>query len=110
MIFFFAKLQSQKSFRTKVKLAKAQKQNRPIPQWIRLRTGNTIRYVVSLRREMSSQQQSADIACDKQLQRQETSLAQDPPRHLNGSLVLSQHRPAIIFLLFFSSTAFEHGI
>lgn len=37
-------LQSQKSFRTKQKLAKAQKQNRPIPQWIRLRTNNTIRY------------------------------------------------------------------
>ncbi|KAF9631298.1 60S ribosomal protein L39 [Lasiodiplodia theobromae] len=36
---------SQKSFRTKQKLAKAQKQNRPIPQWIRLRTGNTIRFV-----------------------------------------------------------------
>ncbi|KAJ4989408.1 60s ribosomal protein l39 [Stagonosporopsis vannaccii] len=35
---------SQKSFRTKQKLAKAQKQNRPIPQWIRLRTNNTIRY------------------------------------------------------------------
>ncbi|CRK25497.1 hypothetical protein BN1723_013583 [Verticillium longisporum] len=35
---------SHKSFRTKVKLAKAQKQNRPIPQWVRLRTGNTIRY------------------------------------------------------------------
>ncbi|KAG9196232.1 hypothetical protein G6011_01353 [Alternaria panax] len=35
---------SQKSFRTKQKLARAQKQNRPIPQWIRLRTGNTIRY------------------------------------------------------------------
>ncbi|KAL5351662.1 60S ribosomal protein L39 [Pseudogymnoascus australis] len=34
---------SHKSFRTKVKLAKAQKSNRPIPQWIRLRTGNTIR-------------------------------------------------------------------
>ncbi|RMZ73261.1 60S ribosomal L39 [Pyrenophora seminiperda CCB06] len=34
---------SQKSFRTKQKLARAQKQNRPIPQWIRLRTGNTIR-------------------------------------------------------------------
>ncbi|TGO06884.1 hypothetical protein BTUL_0418g00010 [Botrytis tulipae] len=32
------------SFRTKQKLARAQKQNRPIPQWIRLRTGNTIRY------------------------------------------------------------------
>ncbi|KAL8805887.1 MAG: hypothetical protein Q9182_001668 [Xanthomendoza sp. 2 TL-2023] len=39
-----ALLQSHKSFRTKQKLAKAQKQNRPIPQWIRLRTGNTIRY------------------------------------------------------------------
>ncbi|QRD00750.1 hypothetical protein JI435_092860, partial [Parastagonospora nodorum SN15] len=36
--------QSQKSFRTKQKLARAQKQNRPIPQWIRLRTNNTIRY------------------------------------------------------------------
>lgn len=36
-------LQSHKSFRTKQKLAKAQKQNRPIPQWVRLRTGNTIR-------------------------------------------------------------------
>ncbi|RDK40079.1 hypothetical protein M752DRAFT_48238 [Aspergillus phoenicis ATCC 13157] len=35
---------SHKSFRTKQKLAKAQRQNRPIPQWIRLRTGNTIRY------------------------------------------------------------------
>ncbi|RSL52010.1 hypothetical protein CEP54_011136 [Fusarium duplospermum] len=35
---------SHKSFRTKQKLAKAQKQNRPVPQWIRLRTGNTIRY------------------------------------------------------------------
>ncbi|EFR01321.1 hypothetical protein MGYG_04328 [Nannizzia gypsea CBS 118893] len=38
--------ESQKSFRTKQKLAKAQKQNRPIPQWIRLRTGNTISYDV----------------------------------------------------------------
>ncbi|QVM11894.1 60S ribosomal protein L39, variant 3 [Coccidioides posadasii str. Silveira] len=41
---FLTSHQSQKSFRTKQKLAKAQKQNRPIPQWIRLRTGNTIRY------------------------------------------------------------------
>lgn len=39
-------MQSHKSFRTKQKLAKAQKQNRPIPQWIRLRTGNTIRCVL----------------------------------------------------------------
>ncbi|EXJ83748.1 hypothetical protein A1O1_07374 [Capronia coronata CBS 617.96] len=39
----FVKMPSHKSFRTKQKLAKAQKQNRPIPQWIRLRTGNTIR-------------------------------------------------------------------
>ncbi|KAJ5169179.1 60S ribosomal protein L39 [Penicillium canariense] len=40
----FPPLQSHKTFRTKQKLAKAQRQNRPIPQWIRLRTGNTIRY------------------------------------------------------------------
>lgn len=42
--------QSHKSFRTKKKLAKAQKQNRPIPQWIRLRTGNTIRFAIPLDR------------------------------------------------------------
>ena len=35
---------SQKSFRIKRILAKKAKQNRPIPQWIRLRTDNTIRY------------------------------------------------------------------
>ncbi|SGZ50597.1 CIC11C00000004198 [Sungouiella intermedia] len=33
-----------KSFRTKQKLAKASKQNRPLPQWIRLKTDNKIRY------------------------------------------------------------------
>ncbi|KAM9893416.1 hypothetical protein OXX69_011714, partial [Metschnikowia pulcherrima] len=33
-----------KSFKVKQKLAKAQKQNRPLPQWIRLKTDNTIRY------------------------------------------------------------------
>ncbi|CAN6615701.1 large ribosomal subunit protein eL39 [Trichomonascus vanleenenianus] len=35
---------SQKSFKTKTKLAKAAKQNRSIPQWFRFKTGNTIRY------------------------------------------------------------------
>ena len=35
---------SQKSFRTKTKLAKAARQNRPVPNWIRYRTGNTIKY------------------------------------------------------------------
>ncbi|ELU13653.1 hypothetical protein CAPTEDRAFT_169125 [Capitella teleta] len=34
-----------KSFRIKKKLAKKQKQNRPIPQWVRMQTGNTIRQV-----------------------------------------------------------------
>ncbi|EDW01933.1 60S ribosomal protein L39 [Drosophila grimshawi] len=33
-----------KSFRIKQKLAKKLKQNRSVPQWVRLRTGNTIRY------------------------------------------------------------------
>ncbi|KAK9471193.1 60S ribosomal protein eL39 [Dipodascopsis tothii] len=35
---------SHKSFRTKVKLAKAAKQNRPMPQWFRFKTNNTIKY------------------------------------------------------------------
>ncbi|KAG5461923.1 MAG: hypothetical protein BJ554DRAFT_5811 [Olpidium bornovanus] len=34
---------SHKSFKTKRLLGKAQRQNRPIPHWIRMRTGNTIR-------------------------------------------------------------------
>ncbi|CAG0914460.1 unnamed protein product [Notodromas monacha] len=37
-------LAAHKTFRIKQKLAKKQRQNRPVPQWIRLRTGNTIRY------------------------------------------------------------------
>ncbi|XP_070310993.1 large ribosomal subunit protein eL39-like [Odocoileus virginianus] len=32
------------AFRIKRFLAKKQKQNRPIPQWIRMKTGNKIRY------------------------------------------------------------------
>ena len=35
---------SQKTFKIKQKLGKKQKQNRPLPQWVRMRTGNTIRY------------------------------------------------------------------
>ncbi|KAJ1453488.1 ribosomal protein L39e [Pelagophyceae sp. CCMP2097] len=35
---------SHKSFRTKQTLAKKMNQNRPIPQWTRMRTDNTIRY------------------------------------------------------------------
>eukprot|EP00341_Mesodinium_pulex_P015773 CAMPEP_0116927026 /NCGR_PEP_ID=MMETSP0467-20121206/25086_1 /TAXON_ID=283647 /ORGANISM="Mesodinium pulex, Strain SPMC105" /LENGTH=138 /DNA_ID=CAMNT_0004606417 /DNA_START=54 /DNA_END=471 /DNA_ORIENTATION=+ len=35
---------SHKSFKVKRLLAKKAKQNRPIPQWIRMRTDNTIRY------------------------------------------------------------------
>lgn len=35
---------SQKTFRTKRTLAKKMRQNRPLPQWIRLRTDNTVKY------------------------------------------------------------------
>ncbi|KAH7427864.1 hypothetical protein KP509_10G064100 [Ceratopteris richardii] len=35
---------SHKTFIIKKKLAKKQRQNRPIPHWIRMRTDNTIRY------------------------------------------------------------------
>ncbi|KAH3884976.1 hypothetical protein DPMN_008962 [Dreissena polymorpha] len=37
-------MSAHKTFRTKMKLARKQKQNRPIPQWVRMKTGNTIRY------------------------------------------------------------------
>lgn len=33
-----------KSLRDKKILGKAMRQNRPLPHWIRMRTGNTIRY------------------------------------------------------------------
>uniref|UniRef100_A0A8R7R1M4 60S ribosomal protein L39 n=1 Tax=Triticum urartu TaxID=4572 RepID=A0A8R7R1M4_TRIUA len=39
-----ATMPSHKTFRIKQKLAKKQRQNRPIPYWIRMRTDNTIRY------------------------------------------------------------------
>ncbi|XP_054405687.1 large ribosomal subunit protein eL39-like [Pongo abelii] len=35
---------SHQTFRIKRFLAKKQKQNRPIPQWIQMKTGNKIRY------------------------------------------------------------------
>ncbi|KXN74438.1 ribosomal protein L39e [Conidiobolus coronatus NRRL 28638] len=35
---------SNKTFKHKRILGKAQKQNRPLPHWIRLKTGNTIQY------------------------------------------------------------------
>ncbi|KAH8827864.1 ribosomal L39 protein-domain-containing protein [Flagelloscypha sp. PMI_526] len=35
---------SQKTFRTKRILAKASRQNRPIPQWFRLKTDTKIQY------------------------------------------------------------------
>lgn len=35
---------SQKTFRIKQKLAKKARQNRPIPQWFRLKTDNTIQW------------------------------------------------------------------
>ncbi|KAH8547962.1 60S ribosomal protein L39-like protein [Umbelopsis sp. PMI_123] len=43
-LLFRTAMPSNKSFKTKRILGKAQKQNRPIPQWIRMRTGNTINW------------------------------------------------------------------
>ncbi|KAH0504535.1 Gamma-aminobutyric acid receptor-associated protein-like 2 [Microtus ochrogaster] len=40
-------MSSHKTFRIKRFLAKKAKQNRPIPQWIRMKTGNKIRCVES---------------------------------------------------------------
>ncbi|KAL2724018.1 60S ribosomal protein L39 [Vespula squamosa] len=41
---FYVFQSAHKTFIIKRKLAKKLKQNRPIPQWVRMRTGNTIRY------------------------------------------------------------------
>ncbi|XP_014448838.1 uncharacterized protein LOC102502771 isoform X1 [Tupaia chinensis] len=43
-------MSSHKTFRIKRFLAKKQKQNRPIPQWIRMKTGNKIRRAGTLPR------------------------------------------------------------
>lgn len=37
-------MSANKSFKIKRVLAKKQRQNRPVPQWIRMKTGNKIRY------------------------------------------------------------------
>ena len=43
-LIFYHDQPSQKTFRTKRTLAKKQRQNRPLPQWIRLRTDNAVKY------------------------------------------------------------------
>lgn len=103
-------VQSQKSFRTKQKLAKAQKQNRPIPQWIRLRTNNTIRYadtsnarIQSLLATTRSDSHNSRGGCTKaraaadssQVQRQEEALAQDSSRYLDDSPTYPHFRLSI---------------
>ncbi|KAI9316260.1 60S ribosomal protein L39 [Dichotomocladium elegans] len=40
----FTQKPSNKSFRTKVKLAKKSKQNRPLPHWFRMKTDTKIRW------------------------------------------------------------------
>jgi large subunit ribosomal protein L39e len=40
----FQAMAAHKTFIIKRKLAKKAKQNRPIPQWVRMQTGNHIRY------------------------------------------------------------------
>ncbi|KAK5990270.1 60S ribosomal protein L39 [Cladobotryum mycophilum] len=101
---------SHKSFRTKQKLAKAQKQNRPVPQWIRLRTGNTIRCVETIPAILPSNLIPPKSAHTKSpiapfaqprylppsvsqhlLQRQEKALEKDPPGHLSKF-----HAPGIL--------------
>ncbi len=101
--------QSHKTFRIKQKLAKAQKQNRPIPQWIRLRTGNTIRYecpdddeplplhfpATPRLPDTPDEQANREILTGslQQVQRQAEALAQDPPRPLMPSLFLPHSTP-----------------
>ncbi|KAG6058471.1 hypothetical protein E4U17_008051 [Claviceps sp. LM77 group G4] len=82
---------SHKSFRTKQKMAKAGKQNRPVPGWIRLRTNNPIRYATIYLRSSQNYRNyhplqifdpNVSSFC---LQRQEKALEKDPPQHLSNS-------------------------
>ena len=45
-----------KTFRIKTKLAKKMKQNRPIPQWIRMKHDNKIRYNATPRGDTGGEQ------------------------------------------------------
>ncbi|KAG5957036.1 hypothetical protein E4U58_006308 [Claviceps cyperi] len=82
---------SHKSFRTKQKMAKAGKQNRPVPGWIRLRTNNPIRYATICLHSFQNDRNchppqvfdpNVSPLC---LQRQEKALEKDPPQHLSNS-------------------------
>lgn len=44
LLFCFSVMSSHKTFIIKRKLAKAAKQNRQLPSWFRMKTGNKIRY------------------------------------------------------------------
>ncbi|KAG6068144.1 hypothetical protein E4U32_001827 [Claviceps aff. humidiphila group G2b] len=77
---------SHKSFRTKQKMAKAGKQNRPVPGWIRLRTNNPIRYAtICLRSSQNDRKCHPLQVFDPNLQRQEKALEKDSPQHLSNS-------------------------
>ncbi|XP_052049304.1 60S ribosomal protein L39-like [Apodemus sylvaticus] len=43
-------MSSHRTFRIKLYLAKKQKQNHPVPQWIQMKTSNKIRYNTNKRR------------------------------------------------------------
>ncbi|KAI3616913.1 60s ribosomal protein l39 [Moniliophthora roreri] len=52
---------SQKTFRTKQKLAKAARQNRPIPQWFRLKTDTKIQELGWIRELRSEEVDDMEI-------------------------------------------------
>ncbi|KAI3351139.1 hypothetical protein L3Q82_005698 [Scortum barcoo] len=64
-------MSSHKTFRIKRFLAKKQKQNRPIPQWIRMKTGNKI--------------------SPRKVQLQEETLEEDQAGPVNPTVFGSQH-------------------
>ncbi|XP_054390402.1 large ribosomal subunit protein eL39-like [Pongo abelii] len=57
-------MSSHKTFRIKRFLAKKQKQNRPIPQWIWMKTGNKIRYNSKRRHWRRTKLGLLGIACE----------------------------------------------
>merc|ERR1712168_1503223 len=83
-----AKMGSHKTLKIKKVLAKKQKQNRPIPQWIRMRTGNTIRYNAKRRhwRRTKLKLQRPDLCRDSRFQSYGFHL---PERYITREIFIS---------------------
>merc|ERR1711934_1225503 len=102
----FSKMAPHKSLKVKKVLAKAQKQNRPLPQWFRFKTGNKIRYNAK-RRHWKRTKLGLEIT-------KEFYRSVQPAKHLRSEFCFNNVLVNVIFeslvLLKVRSTAFNYFI